>query len=105
MQNKNNITSLEHIANKLNIKIRCAEEGASGELFTQFINEFTEFSTEYKLHNDELLNNQIAVMANAYERNDKLFVADILQYELIPYLKNLEEVNSNKNNKIQKLNN
>jgi len=29
-------------------------------------------------------------MAEAQSKNDMSFVADILQYELIPYLKNLE---------------
>ena len=83
--------SLQHIelmATQLQSALRCGEEGHAGALLFSFTTYFEKYSVQYNLINDEFLNNLLAVMTDAYTRKDVLFVADILQYELLPYLKN-----------------
>lgn len=78
-----------HLAEHVNINIRCAQEGSTGNAFIAFIYHFTNYSQKNNLDKNENVNNLISVMAQAYERKDILFVADILEYELIPLIKQI----------------
>lgn len=66
------------------------EIGYSGLAFVDFIEQFTIYCESNKLTKNENITNMLSVLVKSQERNDMLFVADILQYELIPYLKKLE---------------
>jgi len=69
--------------------IRRGEIANAGEALTYFIEYFSTFSEKNQLAKDNNITNMLTVMLKAQERNDMLFVADILQYELLPYVKEL----------------
>lgn len=81
--------SIERV-NRLSIDvikhIRLAQEGSTGDSFMRFIKNFTLYSQQHSLNDNETIKNLLEVMASAYERKDILFVADILEYELMPLI-------------------
>ena len=91
MNNNVSLIALEKIVIEYTNHIRRAEEGFAGEKLTSFIDNLTNYSTQNKLAENETITNIINVMSLAQQRNDMLFVADIMQYELIPYLQQLAQ--------------
>lgn len=86
------ITSISTLLNK---SLRTNKEGFSGALMLDFVNHFQYYSIKNNMINDIALNNYFIVMTQAYEKKDVHFVADILQYEFMPYLKMLKSTNLN----------
>jgi len=91
MSNTISLTMIEKIVVKCAHHIRRAEEGFSGESFTSFIDHLIEYSDQNRLSKNETIANITQVMSQAQQRNDMLFVADIMQYELVPYLQQLAQ--------------
>lgn len=83
------LEKVETVANLTSKYIRCGELAFAGESLSNFIRHFSKFCEDRKLTSNKDIANMLAIMLKAQERNDMLFVADILQYELIPYLKNI----------------
>jgi hypothetical protein len=65
---------------------RLGYEGTANSLYSSFIDLMTTYTTDtqFEANNDYI--NLINVMLAAQERSDTLFLADILQYELLPML-------------------
>ena len=84
------LSVITQIASRTVKHILWAEEGNTGEAFLTFIDLFSEYSAKRELMSDENIHKILAIMAQAQERNDMLFVAYILQYEIITYLKNID---------------
>jgi len=89
MDNTEALATIASISTQTIKYIRRGETANVGETLTFFIEHFSTFMEEYQLKKNTNIINMLAVMLKAQEKNDMLFVADILQYELIPYVKKL----------------
>ena len=64
---------------------RLGYEGAANEAFVSFIDNVTLLCQENKNIGIQL-SDILAVIINAQKRQDTLFIADIIQYEILPFL-------------------
>ena len=65
---------------------RLGYEGQSNTLLVEFIDMLNSFANKSKINKNQNFNQLVTAMLNAHQRNDNLFLADILQYELLTYL-------------------
>jgi hypothetical protein len=65
---------------------RLGYEGCANALLASFIEELEDFTKNSKIAKVQHFADLITVMLNAQQRDDNLFLADILQYELLPFL-------------------
>ena len=91
MSNIIDLTLLQKTALRATYHMQRAEQGYAGDAFRIFIDRFTHYSNKHQLTSNQTLANLLEVMSQAQQRSDMLFVADIMQYELIPYLQQLEQ--------------
>lgn len=68
--------------------LRLGYEGHSSALLVEFIDLFTPYLHTKPINKQQELTNIIKVMLSAQTRNDKLFLADIIEYQLVPMLIN-----------------
>lgn len=66
---------------------RLGYEGEANQMFVAFIDAVIELIAKNRLGQDLELNTVLGTLIESQTRRDLLFVADILQYELIPLLK------------------
>lgn len=64
---------------------RLGYEGAANSTFVEFIDAIIKYCEKHK-HIGEQLNSILNIVIQAQERHDILFIADIIEYEIIPYL-------------------
>lgn len=81
-----NSSDLNNIANDLNKLLRCGKEGLAANKITEFIDALQNNIESNKLVIDQNISNMLNVMANAQQSRDTIFYADILVYELMPYI-------------------
>jgi len=72
--------------NEVANSFRLGYEGGSNDLLVSFIDQLSRFTQHSIILKDPHFNNLIDVMLDAQQRDDNLFLADILQYELLPFL-------------------
>ena len=66
--------------------LRLGYEGHSSTLLVEFIDLFTPYLQAKPIIKQQELTKVIKVMLSAQTRNDKLFLADIIEYQLVPML-------------------
>lgn len=64
---------------------RLGYEGAANSSFVELIDAILLFCQHHKQVGEQI-NNILNVMIQAQERHDILFIADIIEYEITPYL-------------------
>lgn len=71
--------------------IRLAYEGATGRAFVALLYHFDIYSKDTQIDQNKSVQDLIKIMSSAYEKQDMLFVADILEYELMPLINKLSQ--------------
>ena len=80
------ITEITQQSELLVSHIRCGRFAASNHSFAAFIDLILKYSEEQQLTKDQELVQIFNIMQAAQGRNDWLFLADIIEYELQPRL-------------------
>ncbi|WP_448563704.1 hypothetical protein [Thalassotalea ganghwensis] len=76
------------LSEKLINDLRCGYQASSYQLTITWLDALNECLQSAKIK-DRHLDNLFQVMLGAQQRKDHLFYADIIEYELLPYLKRL----------------
>jgi len=91
MDSLRNFEQLEYLGTNLCDKYRIGYEVESHQLMTKFIDALVVFLEDKKLSDNQLLQQLFTIMLDAQEKKDTLYLADIIQYELLPKIKTLCE--------------
>lgn len=76
------------LSEKLINDLRCGYQASSHQLTITWLDAMNEHLQSAKIK-DSHLDNLFQIMLSAQQRKDYLFYADIIEYELLPYLKTL----------------
>ena len=77
--------NLSELSEKLIKDLRCGYLASSHQLTVTWLDALQKLLLEAKVE-DQHLTNLFNVMFDAQQRKDHLFFADIIEYELLPYL-------------------
>ncbi len=78
------VKALKRLAIRVSDAFRCGYEGQANQYCVEFIDEFTLYLSTVKLENLDEISNLLTIMYQAQKNRDYLFVADIIEYEILP---------------------
>lgn len=86
MGNLKKLESIHEQGLKVADGLRLGYEATASTLLIKFIDTFNELVVENKIIMNQNMATLISIMLEAQQRSDNLYLADILQYELLPLL-------------------
>ncbi|XQW85818.1 hypothetical protein ACOYR1_03500 [Thalassotalea piscium] len=84
------LTEIQQLALELSTSLRLGHLAKSHQLTIEFIDLLSQYINQNSI-DDTHFHQVLNIMLDTQQRDDRLYYADLLQYELMPYLINISD--------------